>query len=238
MSSSQLSPMRRTVIALIPVSVLSLAACGSLPFVSTPESTSAAPEATTASASAATTPSATASASASATATPTSTASATASGDPSASADATTNGLTPENSRGRELRLSDFQQPNSSSNWEEKRYDVASTTNTMGVGTKLDWLHNGEIELRLGNKFQKITFNVGQANDSESSDLIVRVAVFADGKEIETVDVPFNDAHAFDVNVANVNALKFTLTPITQKQEKPLLEDKSTTGVIFNVKAE
>jgi len=154
------------------------------------------------------------------------------------SADATTNGLTPENSKGRELRLSDFQQPNSSSNWEEKRYDIASTTNTMGVGTKLDWLHNGEIELRLGNKFQKVTFNVGQANDSESSDLIVRVAVFADGKEIETVDVPFNDAHAFDVNVANVNALKFTLTPITQKQEKPLLEDKSTTGVIFNVKAE
>jgi len=46
MSSSQLSPMRRTVIALIPVSVLSLAACGSLPFVSAPESTSAAPEAT------------------------------------------------------------------------------------------------------------------------------------------------------------------------------------------------
>ena len=224
MSSSQLSPMRRTVIALIPVSVLSLAACGSLPFVSAPESTSAAPEATTASASAA--------------ATPTSTASATASGDPSASADATTNGLTPENSKGRELRLSDFQQPNSSSNWEEKRYDIASTTNTMGVGTKLDWVHNGEIELRLANKFQKVTFNVGQANDSESSDLIVRVAVFADGKEIETVDVPFNDAHAFDVNVANVNALKFTLTPITQKQEKPLLEDKSTTGVIFNVKAE
>ena len=51
-------------------------------------------------------------------------------------------------------------------------------------------------------------------------------------------DVPFNDVHAFDVNVANVNALKITLTPITQKQEKPLLEDKSTTGVIFNVKAE
>ncbi len=237
MSSSQLSPMRRTVIALIPVSVLSLAACGSLPFASAPESTSAAPEATTASASAATTPSATASASASATATPTSTASATASGDPSASADATTNGLTPENSKGRELRLSDFQQPNSSSNWEEKRYDIASTTNTMGVGTKLDWQNDDEIELRLANKFQKVTFTAGQANDSRSSDLIVRVAIFADGKEIETVDVPFNDAHAFEVKAANVNALKITFKALDQKQEMPQIDD-STIGVILNVKAE
>ncbi len=129
------------------------------------------------------------------------------------------------------------------SNWAKLRDEILSLAEcchqAFGEKSKhTDWLHNGEIELRLANKFQKVTFNVGQANDSESSDLIVRVAVFADGKEIETVDVPFNDAHAFDVNVANVNALKFALTPITQKQEKPLLEDKSTTGVIFNVKAE
>ncbi len=241
MNSSKLSPARRIATALIPVATLSLAACGSLPFSSSPSTSSAsASKATTSAPSASATPSATASASASATASTsagaTDAASATASGNPSA--EATTNGLTPENSKGRELRLSDFQQPATGSSWEEKRYDVASTTNTMGVGTKLDWLHTGEIELRLANKFQKVTFNVGQANDSESSDLLVRVAVFADGKEIETVDVPFNDAHPFDVNVANVNALKITLTPITQKQEKPLIDDKSTTGVIFNVKAE
>ena len=237
MSSSKLSPMRRAVIALIPVSVLSLAACGSLPFASSPESTSAAPETTTASASATTTPSATASASASATATATSTASATASGDPSASAEATTNGLTPENSKGRELRLSDFQEPSATSDWQEKRYDVASTTNIMGIGTNLDWQNKGEIELRLANKFQKVTFTAGQANDAKSSDLIMRVAIFADSKEIETVDVPFNDAHAFEVKAANVNALKITLTPLDQKQEVPVYT-QSTTGVIFNVKAE
>ena len=119
--------------------------------------------------------------------------SATASEDPSASAEATTNGLTPENSKGRELRLSDFQEPPVTSGWQEKRYDVASITNTMGIGTKLDWQNDDEIELRLANKFQKVTFTAGQANDSSSSDLIVKVALFADGKEIETVDVPFND---------------------------------------------
>ena len=43
------------------------------------------------------------------------------------------------------------------SGWQEKRYDVASITNTMGIGTKLDWQNDDEIELRLANKFQKIT---------------------------------------------------------------------------------
>ena len=160
-----------------------------------------------------------------------------ASEDPSASAEATTNGLTPENSKGRELRLSDFQEPPVTSGWQEKRYDVASITNTMGIGTKLDWQNDDEIELRLANKFQKVTFTAGQANDSRSSDLIVRVAIFADGKEIETVDVPFNDAHAFEVKAANVNALKITFKALDQKQEMPQIDD-STIGVILNVKAE
>ena len=63
------------------------------------------------------------------------------------------------------------------------------------------------------------------------------VKLTADSKEIETVDVPFNDAHAFEVKAANVNALKITLTPLDQKQEVPVYT-QSTTGVIFNVKAE
>ena len=107
----------------------------------------------------------------------------------------------------------------------------------MGIGTNLDWQNKGEIELRLANKFQKVTFTAGQANDSQSSDLIVRVAIFADGKEIETVDVPFNDAHAFEVKAANVNALKITFKALDQKQEMPQIDD-STIGVILNVKAE
>lgn len=239
MSSSKPSPARRIATALLPITALSLTACGSLPFSSSSPSSSA--PATTAAASPSATPSATASASASAsasaTASATDTASATASGDPSASASSGTNGLTPENTKGRELRLSDFQQPSSASSWNEKQYDVASSTGVMGIGTDLDWQHNGEIELRLANKFQKVTFNAGQANDSKSSDLTVKVQIFADGKEIDTVNVPFNDAHAFDVDVANVNALKITLTPLDQKQEVPVYT-QSTTGVIFNVKAE
>ena len=233
MSSSKLSSSRRIVAVLLPITALSLAACGSLPFASQ----DASPATETSAAAPSSAPAPTPSTSASATASATDMESATASEDPSASAEATTNGLTPENSKGRELRLSDFQEPPVTSGWQEKRYDVASITNTMGIGTKLDWQNDDEIELRLANKFQKVTFTAGQANDSRSSDLIVRVAIFADGKEIETVDVPFNDAHAFEVKAANVNALKITLTPLDQKQEVPVYT-QSTTGVIFNVKAE
>lgn len=235
MSSSKLSSARRIAAVLLPITALSLTACGSLPFGSKDASPTA--ETSTTASSPTHTPTPTPSESASATASATEIASATASEDPSASAEATTNGLTPENSKGRELRLSDFQEPSATSDWQEKRYDVASTTNIMGIGTNLDWQNKGEIELRLANKFQKVTFTAGQANDAKSSDLIMRVAIFADSKEIETVDVPFNDAHAFEVKAANVNALKITLTPLDQKQEVPVYT-QSTTGVIFNVKAE
>ena len=233
MSSSKLSSARRIAAVLLPITALSLTACGSLPF----GSKDASPTTETSTTAPSPTPTPTPSESASATASATEMASATASEDPSASAEATTNGLTPENSKGRELRLSDFQEPSATSDWQEKRYDVASTTNIMGIGTNLDWQNKGEIELRLANKFQKVTFTAGQANDSQSSDLIVRVAIFADGKEIETVDVPFNDAHAFEVKAANVNALKITFKALDQKQEMPQIDD-STIGVILNVKAE
>ena len=235
MSSSKLSSARRIAAVLLPITALSLTACGSLPFGSKDASPTA--ETSTTASSPTPTPTPTPSESASATASATEMASATASEDPSASAEATTNGLTPENSKGRELRLSDFQEPSATSDWQEKRYDVASTTNIMGIGTNLDWQNKGEIELRLANKFQKVTFTAGQANVAKSSDLIMRVAIFADSKEIETVDVPFNDAHAFEVKAANVNALKITLTLLDQKQEVPVYT-QSTTGVIFNVKAE
>lgn len=134
-------------------------------------------------------------------------------------------------------KLSDFQEPPVTSGWQEKRHNVASITNTMGIDTKLDWQNDDEIELRLANKLQKVTFTASQANDSRSSDLLVRVAIFADGKEIETVDVPFNEAHTFDVKATNVNALKITLKALDQKQEMPQIDD-STIGVILNVKAE
>lgn len=233
MSYSKLSPARRITIALLPITALSLAACDRLPFASK----EAAPAAETSTSAPSSAPTATPSSSASAAATPTDMASATTSEDPSASAEATTNGLSPEKSKGRELRLSDFQEPPVTSGWQEKRYDVASITNTMGIGTKLDWQNDDEIELRLANKFQKVTFTAGQANDSRSSDFLVRVAIFANGKEIETVDVPFNEAHTFDVKATNVNALKITLKALDQKQEMPQIDD-STIGVILNVKAE
>ena len=36
-------------------------------------------------------------------------------------------------------KLSDFQEPPVTSGWQEKRHNVASITNTMGIETKLDW---------------------------------------------------------------------------------------------------
>ena len=107
----------------------------------------------------------------------------------------------------------------------------------MGIGTKLDWQNDDEIELRLANKFQKVTFTAGQANDAKSSDLIMRVAIFADSKEIETVDVPFNDAHAFEVKAANVNALKIELIPRPPEGKDSYILG-SITAVMFDMRLE
>ncbi|SFO52684.1 hypothetical protein SAMN05660359_04057 [Geodermatophilus obscurus] len=64
------------------------------------------------------------------------------------------------------------------------------------------------LELRLSNSFERLTFKVGQANDSESSDQELTVEVLANNEQVEIRQVPFNQIQEFEIPVSSVNALK------------------------------
>jgi hypothetical protein len=112
-------------------------------------------------------------------------------------------------SAGRPLTLANFFQPDTS--WLEKRYDIADKSQVQGIGTTVSNCYQGNarpLELRLGNKFEELTFSVGQANDSEASDQKLVVEVLANNQQVEIQSVPFNQVQDFRIPVDGVNALK------------------------------
>jgi hypothetical protein len=113
---------------------------------------------------------------------------------------------------GRKLTLADFFQPDSQ--WSEKRYDIADKSQVQGIGTTVVQCSSGtprELELRLANNFDKLTFSVGQANDSQASDQNVSVEVLGNNQQIDIRSVPFNQIQEFTIPVTGVNALKIDL---------------------------
>lgn len=117
-------------------------------------------------------------------------------------------------SAGRPLHLNDFFAP--SQNWAEKRYDIADKSQVQGIGTTVQYCGSGytpqELELRLANNFDQLTFSVGQANDSQASDQSVSVEVLANNQQVEIRSVPFNQIQQFSIPVTGVNALKIQLS--------------------------
>jgi hypothetical protein len=115
---------------------------------------------------------------------------------------------------GRKLTLADFFQPDSQ--WSEKRYDIADKSQVQGIGTTVVQCGtNGstrELELRLANNFDELTFSVGQANDSLASDQNVSVEVLGNNQQIDIRSVPFNQIQEFRIPVSGVNALKIDLS--------------------------
>jgi len=115
---------------------------------------------------------------------------------------------------GRKLTLADFFQPDSQ--WAEKRYNIADKSQVQGIGTTVQYCGTGyqprELELRLANNFDQLTFSVGQANDSRASDQNVSVAVTANNQQVDIRSVPFNQIQQFTVPVTGVNALKIDLS--------------------------
>jgi hypothetical protein len=112
-------------------------------------------------------------------------------------------------SAGRPLTLANFFQPDTS--WLEKRYDIADKSQVQGIGTTVSNCYQGNarpLELRLGDKFEELTFSVGQANDSEASDQKLVVEVLANNQQVEIQSVPFNQVQDFRIPVDGVNALK------------------------------
>ncbi|WP_456599858.1 hypothetical protein [Blastococcus sp. SYSU DS0616] len=113
---------------------------------------------------------------------------------------------------GRELTLADFFNP--AQYWDEDRYDIADRKDVPGIATKVDSCYAtaaDELEMRLGNNFSQLTFSVGQANDSLSSDQSITVEVLGNESQREIQSVPFNEITEFDIPVEGVNALKIRL---------------------------
>jgi hypothetical protein len=120
-----------------------------------------------------------------------------------------------EGSSGRSLTTADFF--STPEDWADGRFDVAGQQDLPGIGgplagcTERPSESSPTIELRLANNFKQISMQVGQSDDSPSSDVEVNVQLLGNEEYIDTVQVPFNQIRTFRASVANVNALKIQL---------------------------
>ncbi|MGO4587976.1 hypothetical protein [Paenarthrobacter sp. 2TAF44] len=128
------------------------------------------------------------------------------------------------------LSLANFFDPDTS--WTESRFDVADKSDVSGIATHVgSYGQQKTLELRLANNFDALKFNVGQANDSKSSDKILVVRVLGNGKQLDVRKVPFNTVQEISVATKMVNAVKIELTA-----EDPQSNDsRSVTAVISDV---
>lgn len=232
---------RRTALTLSSFAALTLTACSGRPTTSepTPQPTTAPPSQTPTSS-----PSPSPIAPPTQPPTPSSTASTTAA-DSSTPPTRVDNGATPTsqageagaptNTQGRYLTRADLFNPSDS--LKENLYNVATTSKKKGIGARLRDSDGIEAELRLENRFHKLTFNAGQDNNSASSDLTLRVEIYKDGKSDQFVDILFNEIKPIEVDVTNVNALKIDLAPFNQNGNK-YNGHASLTGVMFDMRLE
>ena len=139
------------------------------------------------------------------------------------------------NTQGRDLTRTDLFNPSAA--LKEDLYNVATSSKKKGIGAYLRYSDGVEAELRLENRFHKLTFNAGQDNNSLSSDLILRVEIYKDRKSDQFVDIPFNEIKPIEVDVTNVNALKIDLIPLNQDGSK-YRDSNSITAVMFDMRLE
>lgn len=125
------------------------------------------------------------------------------------SSGATPSGL-PQPEAGEPLTLSDFFQPDG--NWSENSYSVADQESVKGIGSEVGSCYESsadtELELRLQNKFDQLTFSVGQSNASERSDQRVVVRVLGDNEQLDVDRIPFNTIKQFQIDVKDTNAVR------------------------------
>ena len=136
--------------------------------------------------------------------------------------------LNPED-EGRTLTLADFHMP--SSEWEQERYDLAGQKDVQGIGAPVQYCgqYPQQLELRLGNNFQELTFSVAQDDDSESSTQYLSVEVLANNEQVEIRSVPFNQIQEFTIDVDGVNALQIY---ISLDENEPDCGNGSVIGVV------
>jgi hypothetical protein len=112
------------------------------------------------------------------------------------------------------LGLADFFEP--SSEWTESRFDVADKGQVQGISARIDscYASNPQVlELRLSNKFTRLSFQVAQANSSKTSDGTLAVEVIGNGRQLDVRKIAFNTVQDFSVSVQGINAtqIKFHL---------------------------
>ncbi len=117
--------------------------------------------------------------------------------------------LKPGAARDRDLDLNDVF--DSWGKWDQQRLDVASEVGVRSLSTEVNYCtaENGSgLELRLANGFEKLSFSAGQANISKSSDMVMKIEVQGNDKQLDTLSVPFNSIVDLSIDVRGVNALK------------------------------
>lgn len=100
--------------------------------------------------------------------------------------------------------------------WQDGRFDVAGQRDLAGISGPLQTCRSDQeehptLELRLANRFEKISMKIGQSDASEQSDAVLNVKLVGNGKYVDSVKVPFNQIDDFSAPVADVNALKIEL---------------------------
>lgn len=140
-------------------------------------------------------------------------------------------GAAPTLPTGRNLTRDDFFNPPDHS--KQAPFDVAGEKHE-GIGVSPVSHGDDELELRLGNRYSRLTFNAGQADISEASDTYLRVEIIANNATVSTSDVPFNEIRPFDVDVTHVNAVKIKLSKVDDKGEINH-STKKVTAVLFDI---
>jgi hypothetical protein len=160
---------------------------------------------------------------------PTSTDAATPNNDPSSTGPS----ILGTEATGSTLTLAQFFQPDAT--WADNRFDIADRRQVPGIGNQVavctrDTAPN--LELRLADNFNSLRFEVGQANDSQSSDQILTVEVMGDRGQIDIQKVPFNEIRKMAIPVKGVNALKILFYLV--EDSKVMCGSKTVSVVIFN----
>ena len=152
----------------------------------------------------------------------------------SADPEPTSGGALPPEVKGQTLVLADFFNPDS--DWTEGRYNVADRGSVSGIAHEVSACGLGDsvptLELRLANNFDDLKFEVGQDNDSRSSDQTLTVRVEGNNKQLDVQTIPFNEVQDFSVPVADVNALKIQFYLDEQNEN---CSEGSVQAVIYDV---
>lgn len=82
---------------------------------------------------------------------------------------------------------------------------------------------------------RSLSFSAGQANDSRSSDNVLRIEIHTDGASDRLVDIAFDEVKPIEVDVSNVNALKIVMKYQTHRGDSCSF-DGSITGVVHGLR--